>query len=225
MKIDDIALVKYTSAEEKLNVITHVFGLIIPLLVMIQCFPRALSTGNVFYIICSLLYAGGTALMFCASAFYHGSPEGSRIKKISRLIDHSMVFIAIAGTVSGCVPIVFFQGFKINAVMMLIVSWGCVIAGLCLTCAAFGKHKVLQMCLYIGCAVVCAALGGKSYFHLPLGAFLCFLFGSLTLIVACVLFKIGATKKYFHSVFHVFIVVGLAIYYIGIYKYVFCLIK
>lgn len=221
MKTDSIKLVSYTKGEEILNVITHIAGLAIPAFILLKCLP--LCDGKPFPALCAVLYAAGSAMCFIASALYHAAPV-SKAKKILRVTDHSAIFFAVAGTVTGCVPAVFQKGSFIGAVLMLVLSWGCVIAGLILTIFFFGKFGKLRMCMYIFSAAGCALLGSKTYTNLPIGALICLLTGGAVLLTGCIFLKIGAKKKYIHSVFHIFIVLGLGIYCFGIYKFVYLML-
>ena len=45
--------------------------------------------------------------------------------------------------------------------------------------------------------------------------------GNGAYIIGLVLFAIGAKKKYFHTIFHIFVIIGVAIHFINLYKYVF----
>ena len=216
-----IELVNYSKCEEALNVITHFLGLIIPLFTVIKIIP--LCEGQFFPLICAVLYALGTFMTFCASCVYHIMPQGDK-KRVFRVIDHTAIFFAVAGTVTGCTPAVFQKGNPICAVLMLILSWGSVIAGTIMTVFFFGKFRNVRMAMYILSSFICALLGGSTFRNLPKGAFICIISGGIVLLIGCVLYKIGAKKKYIHSLFHVFIVAGLGIYCYGIYNYVFLLL-
>lgn len=221
MKAERIELVSYTKGEEILNVITHATGLLLPVFILIKCVP--LCKEHPFALVCACLYALGTAMTFLASVIYH-SLKNEKYKRLFRVIDHSAIFFAVAGTVTGCVPSVFQHSSALSAVLMLIFSWGSVITGLILTIFYFERFKAIRMGLYIFSSAFCSLLGVGSYFHLPIGAFLSLITGSTALLIGCVFLRIGAKKRYIHSVFHVFIVFGLAVYCYGIYNYTYLLL-
>lgn len=221
MKTEKITLVSYTKSEEILNVITHIAGLIIPVFILIK-FPP-LCQGKIFPLLCTYLYALGTTMTFVSSAIYHGI-KNEKYKKLFRVIDHSAIFFAVAGTVTGCVPSVFQKSSVIAAILMLVFSWLSVIAGLVLTIFFFEKYKAVRMGLYIFSSAFCSLLGAGTYFHLPIGAFLSLIIGSASLLTGCVFLRIGTKKRYIHSVFHIFIVAGLAVYCYGIYNYTYLLL-
>ena len=77
------------------------------------------------------------------------------------------------------------------------------------------------MVLYIGTALACAIAGGKAFKVLPKDAFYHLLLGGAFLLLGAALYGIGKKKKYFHAVFHVFIDIGLTVFFLGIQKYCF----
>ncbi len=216
-----IELVSYSRTEEVLNVLTHFLGLIIPFFIVIKIIP--LCRGEAFPLICACLYALGSFMTFFSSCVYHILPQGDK-KRVFRVIDHTAIFFAVAGTVTGCIPAVFTKGSPLAAVLMLILSWGSVITGTILTVFFFGKFKNVRMAMYILSSFICALLGSGTFKNLPKGALISLISGGIVLLIGCVLYKIGAKKKYIHSLFHVFIVAGLGIYCCGIYNYVFLLL-
>ena len=108
--------------------------------------------------------------------------------------------------------------------MMLLLCWGSVAAGLVMTIFFFGKYKNIRMLMYIITSAVCSIIGAPTYSKLPGGAFVCIITGGIVLLIGCVLYKLGAKKRYIHSLFHIFIVAGLGIYCYGIYNYVYLLL-
>lgn len=220
-RFESVELVNYTRGEEILNVLTHFSGLAIPLFMFIRCLP--LCKGEVFPLVCLILYCIGNAMCFTASVCYHAAKHGF-VRKLLRVTDHSAIFFAVAGTVTGCVPIVYERGSASGAVLMLVMCWGSVAAGLVLTIFFFGKFKNVRMAMYIITSAVCALIGAPTYKALPGGAFACIIVGGIVLLIGCVLYKLGAKRRYIHSLFHIFIVAGLGIYGYGIYNYVYLLL-
>ena len=220
-RFEDVELVSYTRGEEILNVITHFIGLVIPVFMLVKAIP--LCKGEIFPLICVWLYAIGNAMCFTASVCYHAAPHGY-VRKVLRVTDHSAIFFSVAGTGTGFVPIVYERGSAIGAVLMLVLCWGSVVAGLIMTIFFFGKYKNVRMLMYIITSAVCSLIGAPTYAQLPGGALVCIIVGGIVLLIGCVLYKLGAKKRYIHSLFHIFIVAGLGIYCYGIYNYVYLLL-
>ena len=216
----NIQLVNYTKKEEVLHVLTHAAGLVLSAFIVLRCLVPSVQSHDVMRSICAFLYLFGTTVMFLTSAFYHGA-KPSNTKRVLRLLDHCMIFFAVAGTATACVPPVFETAGKTAALLMVICAWFGAVSGLCFTLLSFEKTKGIQMALYIGTAAVCAVCGAKAFTILPRGAFHCFLGGSAALLVGAVLYGVGKRVRYMHAVFHVCIDLGLTIYFIGIQAYCF----
>ena len=83
------------------------------------------------------------------------------------------------------------------------------------------KTKAIRMVLYIVIGF-CAfsslfVIGDKVN---PIGVKYV-LAGNGAYIVGLILFAIGAKKKYFHTIFHIFVIIGATIHFINLYQYVF----
>ncbi len=217
---EKIQLVDYTEAEELLHTVTHAAGLILSACIVFFCLIPSVKAGDPVRIVCASLYLFGTTIMFLTSVLYHGTRNPER-KKVLRLLDHCMIFFAVAGTATGCVPPVKELVGPGAALTLLLCAWFGVLSGLVLTFFSFEKTKALQMGLYIGTGVACAIAGGKAFAVLPRGAFLCLLTGGTCLLLGAALYGVGKKKRYFHAVFHVFIDIGLTVFFIGIRKYCF----
>lgn len=216
----NIQLVNYTKGEELLHVLTHAAGLVLSVFIILCCLVPSLQSHDVLRSICAFLYLFGTTVMFLTSSFYHGV-KPSNAKRMLRLLDHCMIFFAVAGTATACVPPVFETAGKTAALLMGVCAWIGAACGLCFTLLSFEKTKGIQMALYIGTAAVCAVSGAKAFTVLPRGAFHCFLGGSTALLIGAVLYGLGKRVRYMHAVFHLCIDLGLTIYFIGIQRYCF----
>jgi hemolysin III len=218
MKIEDITIKNYTKTEELINTLSHLAGLILSWYIIRSCLCPAVRQGNAFSVICAVLYLFGTTVMFLGSALYHGMPAG-KAKKVLRVADHCLIFFAVAGTATGCAPAVYKTVGPAAAVCMLSVAWIGAFGGFAITVFGFEKYRSLQMALYVATAAVCAACGAKAYSVLPAGAFFAFACGSALLIAGIIIYGLGRTRRFLHSVFHFFVLGGLFVYWLGIAEY------
>jgi len=215
---EDVSLVAYTEQEEKWNTLTHTAGLLLSGAIIVCCFLPAIQSRDVIRTVCAALYFSGTTAMFLTSVLYHGTKQPTRKKRL-RLLDHCMIFFAVAGTATGCVPAVCATVGNGAAILMAACAWLGAVSGLLLTVFAFEKTKGIRMGLYIGTSAICAIAGGKAYTVLPPGAFLALMSGGAVLLTGAVIYGIGKKRRWFHTVFHVFIDIGLLIFFLGIQQY------
>lgn len=215
---ETVTLVEYTEKEEKLNALTHAAGLALSSCIVAFCLVPAVKSRDSLRIVCAALYCFGTTIMFLTSVLYHSAKNPKR-KQLLRLLDHCMIFFAVAGTATGCVPAVYDTVGFTASVVMTACAWFGAISGLYLTLFAFNTTKGLRMGLYIGTSLVCAIAGGKAYTVLPKDAFAALLSGGTVLLLGAAVYGIGKKKRYFHTVFHLFIDIGLTIFFLGIQKH------
>ena len=148
MKLGEIRIVDYTRKEEILNCASHALGAVLSALIIVFCVAPAFHAADRMRIICSVLYLFGTTVMFAASVLYHAAKPGKR-KKILRVLDHCMIYFAVAGTATGCVPAVYDTVSGTAAVLMLCAAWGGAAAGLVIAFLGFESLKTLKMTVYI----------------------------------------------------------------------------
>ena len=55
---------------------------------------------------------------------------------------------------------------------------------------------------------------------MTMNGFLWLLWGGLAFTIGAVLYLIGKKKRYIHFVFHIFVVIGIVLQFIGIWRYV-----
>ena len=151
----------------------------------------------------------------CTSEMVTSKPATSRNSKVS------MIFLAIAGTMT---PYAVFVLLPIKAWVgwtMLGVAWGAVAIGISLTMTLFEKTKWLQMVLYL--AVGWSTLLTMKYLYefFPRTGLILLVAGGIVYTVGAILYGIGKKKKYFHFVFHIFIVAASVLHFLSIYIYVF----
>lgn len=79
-------------------------------------------------------------LMFLISALYHSTPFESTNKLVFRILDHSCIYIAIAGSYTP-IAITMIQGWQ--SVLILIIEWSIVIGGILYK--IFGKREFSKL--------------------------------------------------------------------------------
>ncbi len=219
-EIDSIEFVKYSKTEEILNCVTHVVGAVLTVIATAFCVTKSMSLGRMDYLGIGLVYCLSMLTVFVCSSVYHGLPL-CRAKKVMRMIDYTAIYLMLMGTIT---PYMLLSVAKINYKLGWILFTICLIAtvvSIILTLTSFNKTKAIRMILYI----VIGFCAFSSLFVIgdkvdPNGVKLVLL-GNGAYILGLLLFAIGAKKPYFHSVFHVLVIVGAAIHYLNLYLYVF----
>ncbi len=217
---NSIELVNYSETEEKLNTTTHILGAVLALLASVLCIKRSVELEREDYLVIGLVYCISMLIVFVCSSVYHGLPP-CNAKKAMRVLDYTAIYFMLMGTIT---PYMLLSVAKINLFLGRLLFVICLVAtviSVFLTVTAFNKTKAIRMVLYI----VIGLCAFSSLFVIgdrvdPIGVKLV-LAGNAAYIAGLILFALGSKKKYFHAVFHIFVIIGAAIHFINLYLYVF----
>lgn len=219
-RLDLIKLVDYSRKEDWVNSITHIIGGVFALVATILCVARGITLGRVNYVILSLIYGITMLSVFVCSSVYHGL-RPNNAKKVMRVVDHAMINFMIVGTIT---PYMVLAVAPINPVMaysLLIACWIAAITAVVITFTLFNKTKVIQMVLYM-------VIGWSSFMtvfvlwkHFSKDAVFLMVTGGIAYTIGAIFYGVGRKKKYIHAVFHIFIILGAFLHFLGLYLYVF----
>jgi hemolysin III len=205
---------------EPVNGLTHLGAAIAAAIGMIVLV--AIAWGNVGKTISLSIYGFSLILLFSASAIYHLVKVNPRVSIYLRKLDHSAIYILIAGTYT---PICFnlFTGFWKWG--MLILIWSLAFIGVAVKLLWINAPRWLYTGVYIAMGWL-AVLGGKEILAtMPIGALVWILVGGITFTIGAIIY---ITKKMdffpgifgFHEVWHIFVILGALAHFVGIMVYV-----
>jgi len=88
---------KYSVCEEIANSITHGLGMVLSVVGLVLLLVLASRYGDAWHIVGCGIYGATLLLLYTASTLYHGITR-PRAKQVLRILDHSAIFLLIAGT-------------------------------------------------------------------------------------------------------------------------------
>jgi hemolysin III len=204
----------YSSTEEKLNIWSHAFGLLLSCIAFPFLVIKALNFDGFWKPTSFIVYGLSLIILYAASTFYHAATAPKKRRKLN-IVDHAAIYVLIAGsytpfTLAGL-------GTRLGNYMFAFV-WLFALIGIILKLFFTGRFNKLSTAMYL-------LMGWQFVFFInPLIESLsCF---SLSyLFIGGVFYSIGAAlyllKKlpYNHAIFHLFVLLGsfshfLAIYYL-----------
>ena len=218
MKLRERSLPAYTRAEEIVNMLTHAAGGILGIAVLIACILRAAGRGNVYGITASAIYGSAMICTFAVSSVYHGLLPCLG-KKVMQVIDHCTIYSLIAGTytvvvLSGIRPV-----FPVLGWGLFVFEWVMAAIAATLTAIDMKKYEVFSMICYIGMGWAVIPFARQTLIALSAPGFYLLLWGGIAYSVGAVLYGIGGKRKWMHSVFHVFVVLGAFLQFLSVFFY------
>ena len=216
LQLKERVLPRYSRGEEVMNMVTHIVGGGMGLLVLTLCLLKAEGVASV---VGSAVYGLAMIALYTVSSIYHGlRPEMA--KKVMQVLDHCTIYVLIAGTYTPILLIAFRTVYPGICWGLMAMEWALAALAVTLTAIDLKKYNAFSMVCYI-------FLGWGIVFFLPqtvevLGktGFGWLLAGGIAYTVGAVLYGIGSKKPWFHSVFHIFVVLGSFLQAVAICFYV-----
>ena len=205
IKLTDRVLPDYTKGEEIMNMVTHIVGGVIGLLALTTGLFRGI--GNGYALASALVYGVCIVALYTMSSVYHGLRPGIG-KKVLQVLDHCTIYFLIAGTYT---PIALCTIRPVHHTLgwgMLAFQWSLAALAVTLTAIDLKKYNVFSMICYIGMGWAILPFLGITRQILGNTAFLLLLWGGIAYTIGAILYGIGSKKHWFHSVFHIFVVLG-----------------
>jgi hemolysin III len=204
-----------SQAEEIANSISHGLGLIAALVGVPLLFAHAPQRGDAAFIVGASLFSATIFLLYLASTVYHALPMG-KAKRVFRVLDHSSIFLLIAGT---------YAPFTLGVLRgawgwtLFGIVWGLAIAGVALKSLGRVSHPVFSTGLYLlmGWLVVVAV--DPLFTRVPTAGLLWLLAGGLSYTAGVVFFATDSGLQYGHLIWHLFVMAGTACHYFAVLWY------
>jgi len=218
-KLRDRTLPDYTRGEEIFNMVTHIVGAAISVAILVLCVVFSAIHHDPWAVVGSAIYGATLIVMFTVSSIYHGLHYNTG-KKVMQVIDHCDIYFLIAGTYT---PILF-AGIRpehpLICWIIFGIEWGLAVLAAVLNAIDLKKYEKFSMFCYLGMGWTIIIAIKPTLEALSLGGFLWVLMGGIAYTVGAVLYNRGKTKRYMHSVFHIFVVIAAVCQFFGIFFYV-----
>ncbi|MFP3919707.1 hemolysin III family protein [Lysinibacillus telephonicus] len=190
--------------EELWNAITHGVGLLMSIPACVALILIAVQSGNSVEIVSNSIFGASLILLFLMSTLLHSMPE--KYKKIFSILDHSSIYVLIAGTYT---PFLLVAIDGMLGIVLLCIIWSIALLGIVFKCFFINKFNTFSLVLYI-------AMGWLIIFAIkPLYEFLHF-DGFTVLLSGGLLFTFGAIfyawrkLPFNHAIWHLFVIAGCA---------------
>ncbi|WP_156288455.1 PAQR family membrane homeostasis protein TrhA [Oceanobacillus salinisoli] len=213
-----------TYIREPINALTHLIGAVLALFGLIALIVKAATTTNSALVVTSVIIFGvSMILLYSVSATYHMVIARDRVIAFLRKIDHSMIFVLIAGTYTPFCLITL-QGTTLGWVLFFIVN-GLALLGVTFKLTWFHSPRWLSTAIYLGMGWLVIFFTGELAPALGIGGMTFLILGGAFYTIGGIIY--GFKPKFlhfknwgFHEIFHIFIMFGSLFHFICIYSYV-----
>ena len=161
------------------------------------------------------IYGSTLILLYLASTFYH-SIQSPRAKKTFRVLDHSAIFLLIAGTYTPF-TLVNLRGAWGWTLFGLV--WGLAIGGIILKVFFVGRFRILSVCLYIGMGWLVLIAFKPRLSVIPVNGIIWLGIGGLAYTFG-VIFYAFKQIPFNHAIWHLFVLAGSVCHFFSIFFYV-----
>ena len=209
----------YTRAEERFNMISHIVGGGMGIAATVLCVVAAALEGNGYGVVSGAIFGGSMVALYTISSVYHGLHGGTG-KKVMQILDHCTIYFLIAGTYTPFCLCTIRQHNPALGWGTFGLIWALAVVGIVLNAIDLERFQKLSMALYLGMGW-CIILTGKLIVQLLGGTgFALLVGGGVAYTVGAVFYGLGHKKRYIHSVFHLFCLVGSGLHILCILFYV-----
>lgn len=210
----------YSGGEETMNMVTHIVGGGIGILALIGCLLKGILCDSGIAVASAIVYGVCMILLYTVSSIYHGLRPGTG-KKVMQILDHCAIYFLIAGTYTPISLLAIAPEYPAIGYGLTVFQWLMAALSVTLTAIDLKKYKVFSMICYIctGWAILPFVVQAREVLTEP--GFLFLLWGGIAYTLGAILFGIGAKLRWFHSVFHIFVVLGSVLQLVCVYFYVF----
>ena len=212
---ESLSLQNWTQSarEELANSVSHGFGLLGAMIGTPILLLAAFYHGSFSFLIGAGIFTVTMLLVYLGSTVYHAWPQ-TRVKSILQVIDHSAIFLLIAGTYT---PFALGPLRAGGGLAMLGIVWVLALFGVIMK-ATRGvlRHRRLAMTLYLGTGWIGLIFVRPLALAIPLSALLCLIGGGIA-YTAGTLFFANERQRYAHFIWHLFVLAGSSCHFAAVF--------
>lgn len=214
LKTQTLLLKTQTLGEEIANSITHGIGAGLSIAALIILTVLASRRGDAWRIVSFSIYGATLVLLYLSSTLYH-SFLSLKIKNIFRILDHSAIYLLIAGTYTP-VTLTLMRGAWGWTLFGL--AWAMAIGGIIVTALLLDKLKALLVLSYVVMGLLVVIAIKPMIQMLPRGMIIWLFIGGACYILG-ILFYLWKRLPYHHPIWHLFVLGGSISHFLGILFY------
>ena len=161
------------------------------------------------------VFATSLILLYLTSSTYHSITWGRRMRAVLKRLDHSMIFVLIAGTYTPFCLLVLNDAWGIS---VLSVIWGVAGAGILLKVVWPGSPRWLGVIIYASAGWMGVVAGWPASDWFQAGPLLLLVSGGVLYTIGGIIYALRRPDPFphifgYHEVFHLLVIAGSALHY------------
>lgn len=196
---------------EPISSITHLIGGGLSILALVLLIVKQVLAPSINYnlFVSTIIFGASMILLYFTSGIYHAiSAKKEKLVLYMRKLDHSMIYVLIAGSYS---PFCLYVLPRKTGIPVFVILWLIAIVGILMKILWINMPRILSSALYIGMGWVAIFLIKDLYINLVGPAFFLLVLGGLLYTIGGVIYAIkrpNIKNWNFHDIFHIFIMLG-----------------
>lgn len=208
---------------EPINGLTHLAGAILSFIGLLALVIKAsIINPSVISIMSVIIFGVSMILLYSASATYHMVIASDNVINFLRRLDHSMIFILIAGSYAPfcLIGLKNITGFSLFTIVSLIA-----IIGIIFKMIWFNCPRWVSTGIYICMGWLSIFIVKPLCTTIPLGGMILLALGGLFYTIGAIIYgfkpKCFNIKNFgFHEIFHIFILAGSLCHFLAVFIYI-----
>lgn len=201
---------------------SHLVGAVLSIIGLVLLVRYAVADGTVWHIVAFSIFGASLILLYTASSLYHLLTVSEKGSLILRKIDHTMIYVLIAGTYTPVCLIPLRGGWGWS---ILISIWAIAMAGIIMKLLWFNAPRWLYTLFYLIMGWLIAIAFVPLLHTMPFAAVMWLVAGGLLYTVGAVIYgtkwpRLKSKFFGFHEVFHLFVLYGSFCHFWMMFRYV-----
>jgi hemolysin III len=206
---------RYTLGEEIANSVIHGIGIVLAIAGLAVLTAFASSRGTALHVVGCSVFGSTLVLLYTASTLYHSIPSAGA-KSVLQAIDHSAIFLLIAGTYT---PFSLVNLRGPWGWSLLAVIWTLATLGIAVRVTRGRRSNTMAVGFYIAMGWTVLAAIKPLVAHVASGGVLLLVLGGLSYTGGAA-FYLWRRLPYHHAIWHAFVLLGSIFHFFAILFYV-----
>ena len=200
-----------TAAEERLNHLSHLAGLILSIIGAIVLLRVVSLHGDLWALASGAIYAVSLVSLYAASTCYHSCQDRQRKRKL-RIVDHACIYLLIAGTYT---PFTLGPLRDADGLNLLAIEWGIAALGIVFKIFAVHRFQIISTLAYLAMGWLVIFSWPVLMENLPQATLVWLAAGGLFYTVGTIFYAWKALP-WQHAIWHVFVLGGSLCHYFAV---------